>query len=314
MPPKRRVHRSGLTMPVNNPRFVDKAWTRGCDGFQLDLEDSVPQSQKARARGLIRDAIPNVSRGGGDVEVRINMACIVADVKAAAWPGIVSLNMGHTLRVDQIELMEACITQMERERGIRPGTINLQYAPDMVYATVVDDDLIGASPRIKGYYGGGNYDYSLSLGVEMFTGLDPLWYARSNGSLLARAKDKGFSVVARLPDTSGSVSDAGHAYAQAEATRKLGGRKGSGLHPAVVEPSTRGMTPPAQEVEEARRVLAFWAQLEDRGEAKGALDGRIVDRYEAARAEELIDWATACAAKDALKERMVAEAQAREGQ
>jgi hypothetical protein len=35
------------------------------------------------------------------------------------------------------------------------------------------------------------------------------------------------------------------------------------------------------------------------------LDGQVVDRYEAARAEELIDWAAACAEKDAYKERMV---------
>jgi citrate lyase subunit beta / citryl-CoA lyase len=311
MLPKRKVHRSGLTMPVNSARFVDKAWTRGCDGFQLDLEDSVPQSQKARARELIRDAIPNVSKGGGHVEVRINMAYIEADVPVATWPGVTSLNMGHTLTVEQIELMDACISRMERERGIRPGTINLQYGPDSVYATVADDELIKASARIRSYYGGGNYDYSLSLGVEMFTGLDPLWYARNLGSLTARAHDKTPSVVARLPDTSGSVSDADHAFAQAEATRKLGGRKGSGLHPAVVEPSTRGMTPPPREVEEARRVLAFWNELDDRGEAEGLLDGKVVvDRYEAARAEELLDWAAACAAKDAFKERVVAEARA----
>ncbi len=295
-------------MPVNNSRFVDKAWTRGCDAFQIDLEDSVPQAQKAHARTLIREAMAKVSRGGGDIEIRINMAYIVADVKAAAWPGVAALNMGHTLRVDQIELMDACITRMERERGIRPGTIALQYGPDSVYATIVDDDLVKASPRIRWYYGGGNYDYSLSLGVDMFTGLDPLWYARSSGSLVARAHDKTPNVVARLPDTSGSVSDGERAFVQAEATRKLGGRKGSGLHPAVVEPSTRGMTPPPEEVEDARRVLAFWDELDQRAEAEGELDGRIVDRYEAARAAELLDWAEACAAKDAIKDRMTAAA------
>ena len=40
------VRRSGLTMPVNNPRFVQKAWTRGCDFIILDLEDSVPPAEK----------------------------------------------------------------------------------------------------------------------------------------------------------------------------------------------------------------------------------------------------------------------------
>ncbi len=309
-----RVYRSGLTMPVNNPRFVDKAWTRGCDGFQLDLEDSVPQSQKEAARKLVREAMAKVSKGGGDVQVRINMAHIVADVKAAAWPGVESLNIGHTLRTDQIELADSVITQMERERGVRPGSIAIQYAPDMVYATVVDDELIQASSRIRWYYGGGNYDYSLSLGVEMFTGLDPLWYARSSGSLLARAHDKTPSVVARLPDTSGSVSDADRAFRQAEATLRLGGCKGSGLHPAVVEPSNRGLTPAASDVDFARRVLEFWESLEAVGEVEGMLEGHVVDRYEAARAAELLDWSEACAAKDALKERMIRAAQSGEAE
>jgi citrate lyase subunit beta / citryl-CoA lyase len=310
--PNRKVHRSGLTMPVNNPRFVNKAWTRGCDGFQIDLEDSVPQSQKAHARTLIRDAVRNVSQGGAEVEVRINMSYIEADVEASTWPGVSGLNMGHTLTVDQIKLMDTWITKMERKRGIRPGTIRLQFGPDSVYAAVVAHELIKASPRIKAYYGGGNYDFSLSLGVDMFTGLDPLWYARNENGLLSRANDVAPSVVARLPDTSGSVSDADYAFKQAEATRKLGGRKGSGLHPNVVEPSTRGMTPPPEDVDEARRVLAFWSELEEQGQAEGLMDGQMVDRYEAARAEELLDWAEACAVMDAHKRHMAAEAAARQ--
>src|SRR2546425_376767 len=121
MPPRRTIHRSGLTMPINNPRFVNAAWTRGCDGFTLDLEDSVPQSQKAQARTLVQQAIQTAGQGGGEVQVRINQAYIEADVVAAVWPGLSSLNMGHTLTPDQVRLMDAAISRMERERGLRPG-------------------------------------------------------------------------------------------------------------------------------------------------------------------------------------------------
>ena len=106
MAPRRNIHRSGLTMPINNPRFVNAAWTRGCDGFTLDLEDSVPQSQKAHARTLVQQAIQTAGQGGGDVQVRINQAYIEADVAAAVWPGLSSLNMGHTLTADQVRLMD----------------------------------------------------------------------------------------------------------------------------------------------------------------------------------------------------------------
>ena len=46
MPEKRKVRRSGLTMPVVTARFLDNAWRRGCDFINLDLEDSVPQRLK----------------------------------------------------------------------------------------------------------------------------------------------------------------------------------------------------------------------------------------------------------------------------
>jgi citrate lyase subunit beta/citryl-CoA lyase len=312
MAPRRNIHRSGLTMPINNPRFVNAAWTRGCDGFTLDLEDSVPQSQKAHARTLVQHAIQAAGQGGGEVQVRINQAYIEADVAAAVWPGLSSLNMGHTLTPDQVKLMDVAITRMERERGLRPGRIEIDVSPDSVYATVALEDLVDVSPRMTSFGGVGGYDYALSLGVEMFTGVDAFFYPRGLGSLVARAHDKNFPLTAQIPDTSGSVSDGEHAFAQAEATRKLGGRRGSGLHPNVVGPMTRGLTPPPEEVAEAERVLAFWETLDEHAEAEGVLDGRTIDRYEAARAAELLEWAATCAEMDAHKEHMVAQARVRQ--
>jgi citrate lyase subunit beta/citryl-CoA lyase len=313
MTERTRIHRSGLTMPINNPRFVNAAWTRGCDGFTLDLQDSVPQSQKAHARTLVQEAIRTVAQGGGEVQVRVNQAYIQADVAASVWPGLSGLNMGHTLTSDQVRLMDACVSRVERERGLRPGTIEIDLSPDSVAGTVASEELVDVSPRVKSFGGVGGYDYALSLGVEMFTGVDAFFYPRGLGSLIARAHHKSFPLSAQVPDTSGSVSDAEHAYAQAVATRKLGGRRGSGLHPNVVGPMTRGLTPPPEEVADAERVLAFWRQLDADGEAEGVLDGRTVDCYEAARAAELLEWAEACAEMDAHKERMVAATRERSG-
>ena len=42
-----RARRSSLILPVNVPRFVEKAALRGADAIVLDLEDSVPPAEKA---------------------------------------------------------------------------------------------------------------------------------------------------------------------------------------------------------------------------------------------------------------------------
>ncbi len=66
------VWRSLLYVPVNVDRFVDKAHARGADAIQLDLEDSVPTSEKEAARRMVPAAAAKVGRAGADVLVRIN--------------------------------------------------------------------------------------------------------------------------------------------------------------------------------------------------------------------------------------------------
>ena len=60
------VWRSLMYVPVNVEKYVDKAHTRGADVIQLDLEDSVPPSEKDRARTLVEKAAARVKRGGAD--------------------------------------------------------------------------------------------------------------------------------------------------------------------------------------------------------------------------------------------------------
>jgi hypothetical protein len=52
-----RARRSSLILPVNQPRFVEKAYTRGADAIVLDLEDSVPPQEKATARKLVQGSL-----------------------------------------------------------------------------------------------------------------------------------------------------------------------------------------------------------------------------------------------------------------
>jgi citrate lyase subunit beta/citryl-CoA lyase len=65
--PNLPVWRSLLYVPANVERFVEKAHTRGADCIQLDLEDSVPASEKDAARQLVPAAAKRVRRGGADV-------------------------------------------------------------------------------------------------------------------------------------------------------------------------------------------------------------------------------------------------------
>ena len=304
----RSVRRSGLTMPVVTARFVDKAWQRGCDFIVLDLEDSVPQHLKAHARTLIKDAIPNVSKGGAEAFARINHDTMLEDTEAVVWPGLKRIKYPKTEHAQEVRALDALITRLEHERGIAPGTIEIDASIETAVGVANVFEIASASPRIREFGATtGGYDLSRDLGIEMFVDFDQFVYPRGEAELAARTVGLGVRTAPFVANTSGSVSDGNRALLQAEAARKCGLRLGGGgLNPAVVESHNVGLTPTAEEVADAKHVLEIYAKLEASGETWLEAEGRVIDRYEADRARELLDWAALCAARNKEKEEAVA--------
>jgi citrate lyase subunit beta / citryl-CoA lyase len=299
----RRVRRSGLTMPINTPRFVDRSWTRNCDYLNFDFEDSVPQSQKAYARTLVAHAVAQGLKGGADITIRINCAYPEADVPAAVLPGVIQINFPKAETAEQMRNLDRLITEAERVQGIRPGTVHIGANIETTLGVTNSYEIASASPRIDTFSGGTGYDMSMDMGVEMFVGFDQFVYNRGEGALVAKALGLEYTGSVYVPDTSGNVGDRELTRRRAEANRKAGLRAGGGLHPNTVQPQNIGLTPTPEEVQEAQRILAYFAQLDEQAEVEGELNGRIVDKYEAARAAELLEWSALCAQKDAHKAR-----------
>ena len=310
----RRIRRSGLTMPINNPRFVGRSWTRDCDYLNFDLEDSVPQSQKEYARTLVREAIEHGRKGAAEINIRINCAYPDVDVRAAVWPGVSQINFPKAETAEQIKYLDALITEMERARGIRPGTVRIGATVETTLGVANSYEIASASSRIDSFGPGTGYDMSMDMGVEMFVGFDQFFYNRGEGELIAMALGLERDGGVYMHDTTGNVGNADLALNRASASRKAGLRSGGGLHPNVVAPQNEGLTPAQEEVDDAHRVLDFFRDMDARGEAEGEMDGRAIDQYEAARATELIEWADLCARRDAEKaaarERTIAAEQA----
>jgi citrate lyase subunit beta/citryl-CoA lyase len=297
-------------MPINNKRFVDASWTREADSLNYDLEDSVPQSQKEYARSIVRETLLIPQKGGAQVTIRINCSTPEADVEASVWPPLASISHPKTEDPEQIRRIDALITRLERERGIRPGTVGINAMIETAKGIAHCYEIAASSPRITHFSGGGGYDMSLDLGVEMFQDFDQFFYGKGECSLAARALGLEPGISLFMPNASGSVMDGDSTLASMVAHRKAGSRSSGGLHPNVVPPTNRGLTPEPKEVEEARRTLEAFAQIDERGEAEELIDGRTVDRYEAVRAEELIEWAAACGEHDAYKARRARETRA----
>ena len=331
--PSRRLKRSGLTMPIVTERFISNAWHRGCDFINMDLEDSVPPLLKDVARNLVKQSIPVVNKGGADAVCRINHDLMEADLNAAVWPGLMHVNYPKAEHGHEIVRMDEIITRLEEERGIRPGAIEIGANIETAVGVANAYEIVTASPRVREFGGAAGYDMSRDLGVEMFVGFDQFVYGKGEVELAARAAGREPHAAPFTPNISGSVSDPDRAFAEADAARKCGFRIGGGLHPNVVEPQNRGFSPSDEEISDAQWVLQEYRKLAHSGQTWVQVDVqsvdatqhpaplpadsylgryRVIDRYEAARAEELLEWRQRCQERDEEKSAAVARVRAAE--
>jgi len=113
--PSRPVWRSLLYVPVNVEKYVAKAHTRGADAIQLDLEDSVPVSEKANARKLVQEAAETVSQAGADVVVRINqpLRMAVRDLEETVSPRVQAITLTKVDSASHVRLLAEILGEIE---------------------------------------------------------------------------------------------------------------------------------------------------------------------------------------------------------
>jgi citrate lyase subunit beta/citryl-CoA lyase len=310
-----RVARCSMFVTPTNPRFIDKAWTRGGDVYILDMEDSIAPAEKARCRTLIRESIAKASKGGASIYVRINKPYVDADLPYAVWPGVDRIMLPKTETAAEVRHAHEIITVLEKERGIPPGSIELYPMIESALGAVNIHDILTATPRrIWSMGGAGGYDMALDLGIEMFASFDQYAFPVAYVALASMALGIEATGAVFVPNPSGRVDQGDQAARQAAALHAAGIHHAGALHPAFIEPLVRGLSPTAAEIAWAQRVVEAFDALSDAGEAVGELDGRVIDKYENAMARRTLEWAQACAAKDAYKARAMKAAQAAQGQ
>jgi citrate lyase subunit beta/citryl-CoA lyase len=293
-----------------NPRFIDKAWTRGGDVYILDIEDSIAPAEKARCRTLIKESIQKANRGGASIYVRINKPFVDADLPYAVWPGVSRIMLPKTESAAEMRHAHEIISRLERERGIPEGTIELSPMIESALGAVNIHEILTAVPRtIWSMGGGGGYDMALNLGIEMFADFDQYAFPVANVALHAMALGIEATGGVFVPNPSGRVDQGGQAATQAAALHAAGIHHAGALHPAFIEPLVKGLSPTGDEIAWARTVIDHYEKLIDEGESIGEIDSKVVDKYEYDFAQRTLTWAAECAAKDAYKANALKRAQ-----
>ncbi len=292
------VWRSLLFVPVNVERFVEKAHARGADAIQLDLEDSVPPSEKDGARRLVPEAAARVARGGADVVVRINRPWRMAlrDLEASVCPQVQAIALPKVAGAEHIRLVAEVLDELERERGMPAGATKLIAMIETADAFFQAREIAAAHERVVGLNLGAE-DFALSVG--MLPEPDGLYYPKIHTIIAARAAGilpLGFiGTVAEYRDVD--------AFRQTiRRSRKLGFRGASCVHPAQVPVLNEEFAPSGDEIEHARGLVAAYDAAIAEGRGSVEYRGKMIDVPIVERARELLAIHDGIAARTARRQ------------
>ena len=118
------------------------------------------------------------SSGAG---VRITVATPHADLAAVVWPGVSTIYHPRTESAEQIQAVAVRVTELERLRGIRAGTVHIAPLVETPLGVAMACEIASSSPRIRSFGVGPN------IGMDLDA--DSLAYAQAECELIARALD-----------------------------------------------------------------------------------------------------------------------------
>jgi citrate lyase subunit beta/citryl-CoA lyase len=284
---ERLVRRSSLIFPVNVQRFVEKAYLRGADCVVMDLEDSVPQGEKKEARELIKDYIPIVGKGGSDISVRINRPIDQAseDLKASVWPGLTCIALPKVESTEEIRLRDEIITHLERNRGMKNGTVQIAVAVETALGVIRAYEIASSNPRIVTIEVGAE-DLTQEMGIQTTKEGRELWYAQSK--VLTDAYAAGVQPMGLIGIEPFTWREPEKAYNAAVNSRKLGYKGAQSIHPSPIPYLNEGFCISPEEMEYYKKTLDVFEEGKLLGTASVNVDGRMIDIASAERCRRVL--------------------------
>ena len=268
---KIRPRRSVLFMPGSNARALEKAPGLDCDVVVLDLEDAVAPEAKDSARSAVCQAVTACAFGNKEVAVRVNALSSPqghADLEAVA--------RAHPDAVILPKVSSAADVGAAH-RAI-PSSIAVWAMVESPKAMLHLDAIAGAGASCLML---GSNDLVKEMRAQPMPARENLWAAMSLIVTAARAHG-----LCAIDGTYNAMGDDAGFSASCVQGRAFGFDGKTLIHPGQIAAANRIFAPSAEEIENARRIVAAFAQNPDKSVL--ALGGRMVERLHAEEASRLL--------------------------
>ncbi|MEI6192678.1 MAG: CoA ester lyase [Nitrosomonadaceae bacterium] len=303
-----RVQRCELAVPGSSPDMFEKAMKSGADFIFLDLEDAVAPDDKIQARKNVIEAINDLNwkDHGITLSVRINgldtqfMVRDVVDLVEQAGHKLDTVLVPKVGVYSDIYMVEAMLNQLEMQQGLKNKIgIEALIETALGMANVEDIARNGTLGRLEAlHFGVADYAASNRARTTNIGGLNPdypgdQWHAALSRMIVAcRAYG-----LRPIDGPFGDIKDPDGYRLAARRAAALGCEGKWAIHPSQVNLANDVFTPPAKELEKAKRILTALKEAAAEGRGAAALDGRLIDAASARMANNVVKAAEAIAAK-----------------
>ncbi len=283
----KKLRRTMLFMPGNNPGMIQNAGILGADSIILDLEDAVSITEKDAARILVKNAIKNVNFYETELTVRINPLSTAfgfedLDTIARVRPDAI---MVPKATVEDIKTVCKKLEEIENEEGFEKESIKIFPLIESAFGLENIYDILRASPRIVGMLLGAE-DLTADLEIKRSREGEEIFYARNRAVVACRAckVDAIDTPFSDMEDMEGFIKDI-------QKAKSLGMTGKAAINPRQIDTIHHVFAPSESEIIYAQRVMM--AQEEAKREGKGvfSLDGKMVDAPIIARAQNILNKA-----------------------
>lgn len=287
---KKRLRRTALYIPGNDPSMIQNAGIFGSDSIVLDLEDAVSVDEKDSARLLVRNALKNINYGDTEVIVRINSLFTPfgkedLEVIGRVHPDGIRLPKAESAQ--DIQEVDSFLSRIENEEGFEENSIKIMPSIESAIGLFNVFEIVKASNRVA-VINFGAEDYTSDIGAERTKEGKELFDIRTRILLAARVVgiEVQDSVFAHAHDIEGLIRET-------KFIKQLGFDGKSVIHPAQIEPVHQVFTPTQEEINRAKRIILAIEEAKKRKSGVISLDGRMIDAPVVAKAHRILKYAQA---------------------
>ncbi|MDF7640641.1 citrate (pro-3S)-lyase subunit beta [Bifidobacterium sp. ESL0784] len=285
-----RLRRTMMFVPGNNPAMIKDAGIYGADSIMFDLEDGVSLDQKDAARYLVYEALTNIDYGDTEMVVRINgddTPFYDNDIKAMVKAGVEVIRLPKVESAAMMQRLEQKVEEAEREFGRPVGSTNLMAAVESAEGVLHAEEIAKASDRMIGIALSAE-DYTTDMKTHRYPDGKELFFARNMVVHAARA-----AKIAAFDTVFSNMNDPEGFYRETRLIHELGFDGKSLINPRQIEMVNEVFTPTQKEIVNAQGVMAAIKKAREQGSGVISMNGKMVDRPVALRAERIMKLAKA---------------------